>query len=152
VLTANTARDFVGDGVAFAVECIHESLFMPQKYYIDSGEPLRRFCKYHEFAQKTEIFVMLLIELMIPFGINFDPSNAFLAGEDPLSSCGVYHIAWLRCMPATDIWKKEHPGSAKRRVGITGCASRLKHGEIGTGLNDYDKIFTELRSTDLMDG
>ena len=30
--------------------------------------------------------------------------------------------------------------------GATGYAKRLRHGEIGKGLNDYDAIFTELKS------
>jgi sugar phosphate isomerase/epimerase len=29
--------------------------------------------------------------------------------------------------------------------GASGYAKRLRHGEIGKGLNDYDAIFTELR-------
>ena len=33
----------------------------------------------------------------------------------------------------------------REEAGVTGYASRLKHGEIGQGLNDYDAIFTELR-------
>ena len=30
--------------------------------------------------------------------------------------------------------------------GYAGYAKRLRHGEIGKGLNDYDAIFTELKS------
>ena len=30
--------------------------------------------------------------------------------------------------------------------GVTGYAKRLRHGEIGKGLNDYDAIFSELKS------
>ena len=30
--------------------------------------------------------------------------------------------------------------------GAQGYAKRLRHGEIGKGLNDYDAIFTELKS------
>jgi sugar phosphate isomerase/epimerase len=33
----------------------------------------------------------------------------------------------------------------KEESGIAGYAKRLKHGEIGKGLNDYDAIFTELK-------
>ncbi|MGB5387937.1 MAG: TIM barrel protein, partial [Eudoraea sp.] len=29
--------------------------------------------------------------------------------------------------------------------GVLGYAKRLRHGEIGKGLNDYDAIFTELK-------
>jgi sugar phosphate isomerase/epimerase len=34
----------------------------------------------------------------------------------------------------------------KEEIGVEGYASRLCHGEIGKGLNDYDAIFTELKS------
>jgi sugar phosphate isomerase/epimerase len=33
----------------------------------------------------------------------------------------------------------------KEEGGALGYAKRLKHGEIGKGLNDYDAIFTELK-------
>jgi len=33
----------------------------------------------------------------------------------------------------------------KEETGVTGYAARLRHGEIGKGLNDYDAIFTELK-------
>ena len=33
----------------------------------------------------------------------------------------------------------------KEEGGVQGYAKRLKHGEIGQGLNDYDAIFTELK-------
>ena len=33
----------------------------------------------------------------------------------------------------------------REETGSQGYASRLRHGEIGKGLNDFDAIFTELR-------
>jgi sugar phosphate isomerase/epimerase len=33
----------------------------------------------------------------------------------------------------------------KEESGVMGYAKRLRHGEIGKGLNDYDAIFTELK-------
>ena len=33
----------------------------------------------------------------------------------------------------------------REESGAAGYAKRLRHGEIGKGLNDYDAIFTELR-------
>ena len=33
----------------------------------------------------------------------------------------------------------------KEEDGVLGYAKRLRHGEIGKGLNDYDAIFTELK-------
>ena len=43
------------------------------------------FWEYPEFAQKMEVFCMLVDSIQHPnFGVNYDPSNTFLAGEDPL--------------------------------------------------------------------
>ncbi len=79
------------------------------------------------------------------FGVNYDPSNTFLAGEDPLEllqgfTQGGYH-ARQRQVP--EIWN--YRGPQKEEGGATGYTKRLSHGEIGKGMNDYDAIFTELK-------
>ena len=33
----------------------------------------------------------------------------------------------------------------REEVGVEGYAQRLRHGQIGEGLNDYDAIFSELK-------
>ena len=44
------------------------------------------YWQYPEFAQKGEVFVEIVNQIESPwFGVNFDPSNAILAGEDPSS-------------------------------------------------------------------
>lgn len=101
---------------------------------------------YPEFAQHLDVFLELLDRIDHPnFGVNFDPSNAILAGDDPLE--------WLRhvkhrvvTMHASDRYLKH--GAVEdlwREETATGYAARLAHGEIGQGLNDYDAIFTILR-------
>ena len=43
------------------------------------------FWEYPEFAQKMDIFCQLTDAIQHPnFGVNYDPSNAYLAGEDPI--------------------------------------------------------------------
>ena len=43
------------------------------------------FWTYPEFAQKMDTFCDLVDRIDSPhFGVNYDPSNAYLAGEDPL--------------------------------------------------------------------
>ena len=40
---------------------------------------------YPEFAQKLDVFVEILAGVPSPWlGVNYDPSNALLAGEDPI--------------------------------------------------------------------
>ena len=43
------------------------------------------YWQYPEFAQKMDVFVEIVDQIDSPwFGVNFDPSNTILAGEDPL--------------------------------------------------------------------
>jgi sugar phosphate isomerase/epimerase len=90
---------------------------------------------------------MLVEKLDHPyFGINYDPSNTYLAGEDPIqllkrisSRVVTMHASdrYLKEGSLEDLWKEES--------GAVGYAKRLSHGEIGKGLNDYDAIFSELK-------
>ena len=43
------------------------------------------FWTYPEFAQKQDVFLEIVDQIDSPwFGVQYDPSNAILAGEDPL--------------------------------------------------------------------
>lgn len=105
------------------------------------------FWEYPEFAQKMDVFCALVDRVHHPrFGVNYDPSNTYLAGEDPLELLRrVSHR--VVTMHASDRYLAEGTIEDLRREegGATGYAKRLRHGEIGKGLNDYDAIFTELK-------
>jgi sugar phosphate isomerase/epimerase len=79
------------------------------------------------------------------FGINYDPSNTLLAGEDPLELLRrVKHR--VVTMHASDRFLSAGTiADLRREENVEGYAARLRHGEIGQGLNDYDAIFRELR-------
>ncbi len=105
------------------------------------------FWEFPEFAQKMEVFCALVARVRHShFGVNYDPSNAFLAGDNPLallarvsSRVVTMHASDRSLINGTlDDLRREETGSE-------GYASRLRHGEIGKGLNDFDAIFTELR-------
>ncbi len=105
------------------------------------------FWEFPEFAQKMEVFCALVARVRHShFGVNYDPSNAFLAGDNPLellarvsSRVVTMHASDRSLISGTlDDLRREETGSQ-------GYASRLRHGEIGKGLNDFDAIFTELR-------
>jgi sugar phosphate isomerase/epimerase len=106
------------------------------------------FWEYPEFAQKMDVFCQLVDRIEHPnFGVNYDPSNTFLAGEDPLELLKrVSHR--VLTMHASDRYLKYGTIDDLRNEegGAVGYAKRLSHGEIGQGLNDYDAIFTELKS------
>ncbi len=106
------------------------------------------FWNYPEFAQKMDVFCDLIVRVNHPhFGVNYDPSNAFLAGDDPLELLErVKHR--VVTMHASDRYLTEGTIEDLRRdeTGSTGYAKRLRHGTIGKGLNDYDAIFGTLKS------
>jgi sugar phosphate isomerase/epimerase len=106
------------------------------------------FWNYPEFAQKMDVFCELVERVRHPrFGVNYDPSNAFLAGDDPLELLErVKHR--VVTMHASDRSLIEGTLEDLRREegGAEGYAKRLRHGEIGKGLNDYDAIFGTLRA------
>lgn len=100
-----------------------------------------------EFAQMMEVFVDLVSRIDSPnFGVNFDPSNAIAAGEEPLELLEkVKHR--VVTMHASDRYLANGTIEDLRKAegGSAGYVSFFKHGVIGKGLNDYDAIFQTLK-------
>jgi sugar phosphate isomerase/epimerase len=137
------------NGIRLAADCIEECLpyarergitLILENHYKDD------FWEFPEFAQKMDVFCKLVDSINDPnFGVNYDPSNTYLAGEDPLELLRrISHR--VVTMHASDRYLKEGTIEDLRREegGAAGYAKRLSHGEIGKGLNDYDAIFSEL--------
>ena len=106
------------------------------------------FWAYPEFAQKMDVFCALVDRLHHPhFGVNYDPSNAFLAGDDPLELLARVKQRVVT-MHASDRYLLSGTLEDLRNEegGALGYAKRLAHGEIGKGLNDYDAIFATLKA------
>jgi len=101
-----------------------------------------------EFAQMMDVFVELVNRIDSPwFGVNFDPSNAIAAGEEPLELLEkVKHR--VVTMHASDRYLANGTIEDLRREegGSAGYVSFFKHGVIGKGLNDYDAIFSTLKN------
>lgn len=102
------------------------------------------YWKYAEFAQKMDVFLDLL--KLIPetrhFGVQYDPSNAVVAGDDPVEL--LRKVApRVVSMHASDRYLE--PGTTleqlKAAEGSIGYTQLLKHGITGRGMNDYDAIF-----------
>jgi sugar phosphate isomerase/epimerase len=105
------------------------------------------YWKYPEFAQKMDVFVEIVDQIDSPwFGVNYDPSNTILAGEDPLELLErVKHR--VVTMHASDRYLKSGTiEDLRKEEDSVGYASRLAHGVIGKGMNDYDKIFSTLHA------
>lgn len=140
----------IQQGVNLAADCIEACLpkaeelgvtLILENHYKDD------FWEYPEFAQQMDVFCTLVDKINHPyFGVNYDPSNTFLAGEDPLEL--LYRVSnRVVTMHASDRYLIEGTleDLRKEENDSVGYAKRLSHGEIGKGLNDYDAIFTELK-------
>ena len=137
------------EGVRWTVECItslfdhaasrHVVLTM-ENHYKDG------YWRYPEFAQHLEVFLEIINRIDSPwFGVNYDPSNAIIAGEDPLAVlAAVKHR--VVSMHASDRYLTSGTvADLKHQDGSLGYAKNLRHGVIGKGLNDYDAIFSTLQ-------
>ena len=138
------------EGVKLAAECIEACLPYAQERNITlilENHYKDDFWEYPEFAQKMEVFCKLVDSIHHPnFGVNYDPSNTYLAGEDPLELLSRVSKRVVT-MHASDRFLIEGTieDLRKEEGGALGYAKRLRHGEIGKGLNNYDAIFTELK-------
>jgi sugar phosphate isomerase/epimerase len=119
----------------------HDIVLALENHYKDG------FWQYPEFAQKQDIFLRVLAAIAdrTHFGVQYDPSNAIVAGDDP--------IALLRAvadrvvtMHASDRYLAERTTIEELRQsdGTLGYSPNLRHGVTGKGLNDYDTIFSIL--------
>ncbi len=144
----------VEQGVAWVIECINACLPAAREYGVTLAMENHfkdGFWKYREFAQKMDVF--LRIVNAIPereyFGVQYDPSNALVAGDDPIALLeAVKHR--VKTMHASDRYLE--PGARledlREADGTLGYPQALRHGVTGKGANDYDAIFRILRSVD----
>ena len=144
------------DGIRFAAECIDQCAqyaetkgitLIIENHYKDD------FWNYPEFAQMMDVFNELVNSVTARnFGVNYDPSNTILAGEDPLDLLRLV-APRVVTMHASDRYLLEGTIEDLRaeETGAEGYAKRLSHGEIGKGLNDYDAIFTILKDAGFSD-
>ena len=139
-----------GEGVAQVVRVLKQLLPFAEKHGIVltlENHYKDNYWQFPEFAQKLDVFVEIVDQVRSPwFGVNFDPSNAILAGENPIVLLERIKFRVVT-MHASDRYLKSGTLEDLRKEETSvGYAARLSHGIIGNGLNDYDKIFTILRS------
>ncbi|MBA2677825.1 MAG: TIM barrel protein [Ktedonobacteraceae bacterium] len=140
------------EGIAMVIESIEQVL----PYAAERGVTLAmenhykdNYWTYPEFAQHLPVFLRIVEAINSPwFGVNYDPSNALLAGEDPLVVLNAVK-GRVVSMHASD--RSLKPGytleNLREQEDSIGYAYILHHGEIGTGLNDFITIFRTLQST-----
>lgn len=141
-------------GREWVIECINAVLPVARENGIVLGMENHYkdgFWKFPEFAQKMDRFVSIVdaIEDREHFGVQFDPSNAVVAGDDPLDLLRTVADRVVS-MHASDRYLAEGTTLEDLREadGTLGYASNLRHGVTGKGLNDYDGIFSILAAHD----
>jgi sugar phosphate isomerase/epimerase len=138
------------EGVRLVVESIGEMLeYAAQRGIVLALENHYKdnYWKYPEFAQHTDVFLEIVSQIDSPwFGVQFDPSNTLVAGEDPLdlleqikSRVVTMHASDRHLMPGHTL------EDLKKAEGSIGYVSFLAHGVIGKGMNDYPRIFQILK-------
>lgn len=103
--------------------------------------------QYPEFAQSTKRYLAVLDAVDTPWlKAQYDPSNAVVAGEDPYLLLDRV-LPRVATMQASDRYLEGGTIDELRTMARDpqhGYAKFVKHGVIGKGLNDYDRIFGTL--------
>ena len=140
----------VDQGVAWVKECIDQLLPVAREYDIILGLENHYkdgYWRYPEFAQRMDVFLQVLdaIPEREYFGVQYDPSNAIVAGDDPVEL--LRRVAdRVVSMHASDRYLAAGATLADvlQADGMIGYPDKLRHGVTGQGLNDYDTIFAIL--------
>ena len=134
-------------GLEWCVECIQASLEAARELDIVLGLENHYkdgFWKYPEFAQKKDVFLDLVnaIQDRDHFGVQYDPSNAIVAGDDPIDLLRAV-APRVVSMHASDRYLAEGAtlDELRQSDGTLGYSPNLRHGVTGRGLNDYHAIF-----------
>src|SRR6185503_16213422 len=137
--------------VRWCVEMIREAVaYAEEKGVIINMENHYKdgYWEYPEFALKSEVFLEIIEQIDSPhFGINFDPSNTIIAGEDPIELLKKIKSRVVT-MHASDRYLRGRSIEDLRKIEMDplhGYAKSIQHGIVGRGLNDYDAIFRILK-------
>jgi sugar phosphate isomerase/epimerase len=137
--------------VRWCVEMIREAVaYAEEKGVIINIENHYKdgYWEYPEFALRSEVFLEIIEQIDSPhFGINFDPSNTIVAGEDPIVLLEKIK-GRVVTMHASDRYLREGALEDLRKIEMDplhGYAKTVQHGIIGHGLNDYDAILSILK-------
>ncbi len=144
----------LSQGVERVADCIQALLPVAEELDIVLGLENHYkdgFWEYPEFAQKMDVFLDLLAA--IPdnphFGVQYDPSNAIVAGDDPLELLRAV-APRVVSMHASDRWLAEGTTleALRQSDGTLGYSPNLRHGVTGKGMNDYPAILKILADHD----
>ena len=134
-------------GLEWVVDCISQVLTVAREHDVVLGLENHYkdgFWKYPEFAQRMDVFLELVdsISDRDHFGVQYDPSNAIVAGDDPITLLRAV-ASRVVSMHASDraLAAGTTIDDLRQTDGTLGYSPQLQHGVTGKGLNDYDSIF-----------
>jgi len=140
------------EGIAWVVDAIEQVLplaeeqgtvLVMENHYKDG------YWEYPEFAQESSIFLEIIGRIDSPwFAVNYDPSNALIAGDDPVEVLESV-LPRVRAMHASDRTLEGGTLEDLRRMDrdpMAGYAPFVRHGVVGQGLISYDRVFELLAS------
>lgn len=136
----------VDEGVRWVVAAITEALAAAEDLgvvLIFENHFKDGFWDYPEFAQAPEIYFDILDQIPASpyFGVNYDPSNALVAGACPVEFL-TRVLPRVVTMHASD--RRLRPGASLDSASEKYAYEDLIHGVIGTGIIPYDEIFSLL--------
>ncbi len=142
-VTWEQGRDWVVDAIYELLPLARElDIVLGMENHYKDG-----FWQYPEFAQKMDRFVAIIdaVDDRDHFGVQYDPSNAIVAGDDPIELLR-QTADRVVSMHASDRYLVEGATieSLRQSDGTLGYSPDLRHGVTGKGLNDYDTIFSIL--------
>jgi sugar phosphate isomerase/epimerase len=137
-------------GLDWVVECLtallpeaerHEVVLVMENHYKDG------LWVYPEFAQSHARYLAILDAVDSPWlKAQYDPSNAIVAGEDQYALLERV-LPRVATVQASDRYLEGGSVDDLRRLSADathGYAPFLRHGVIGRGMNDYDRILATL--------
>ena len=134
-------------GLEWVASCIEQVLPVAREHDVILGLENHYkdgFWTYPEFAQKRDVFLELVASIADRdhFGVQYDPSNAIVAGDDPIALLEAVADRVVS-MHASDRYLAAGVSldDLRQADGTLGYSPDLRHGVTGEGLNDYDAIF-----------
>lgn len=104
------------------------------------------YWKYREFAQRQQEYLAVVNRIDSPhFGVQYDPSNALVAGDDPIALLDAI-LPRVMTVHASDRYLLGGASleDLRQQDGTLGYPDAFVHGVTGQGQNDYEAIFTRL--------
>lgn len=136
-------------GIGWVVDAIEQLLPLAEQYRVHlviENHYKDGQWEYPEFAQRLDRFSAIVDQIDSPwFGVNYDPSNALVAGQDPIAILRRFQSRVLTMHASDRHLKDGFDRDETMEFRGQGYPETLEHGVIGEGLIAYAEIMGILR-------